>query len=161
MFTIFLELEVDRNVGSKIHGQWVQPEGSVVASGTWIHATSLVDMVLDKNWGHFNVADCWMRWLACRYFPARYNQFPMHARVSQRHQRRPHLLMGAHGGRQGSRRTVASWLVFSMEDRPHCHKYGIHSVQAGAQRAFATRMQITIVDARRAFQAHQSKVGSV
>ena len=79
MFTIFLELEVDRNVGAMVDGQWVQPEGSAVVTGTWVHSTSLVDIAVDKNSGHFNVANCWMRWLACRRFPDRYNSFPLHA----------------------------------------------------------------------------------
>ena len=83
MFTIFLELEVDRNVGSSVHGQWVQPERSVVVTGTWVHATSLVNIMLDKQFGHFNVANCWMRWLACRMFPYRFNNFPLHAYSSR------------------------------------------------------------------------------
>ena len=66
-----------------MNNQWVQPEGSAVVAGTWIHATSLPDITLDKRIGHFNVANCWIRWLACRVRPHLYNNFPLHAYSSK------------------------------------------------------------------------------
>ena len=61
MFTVFLALEVDRNVRTQVNNRWVQPEGSLVVSGTWVHGTSLVDMRLGGIHGHFSVANCWIR----------------------------------------------------------------------------------------------------
>ena len=83
MFTILLELEVDRSAGTQIHGQWVQPEKSAVCAGTWVHGTSLVNVAISKQYGHFTVANCWLRWLACRVYPDRYNPYPLHAYSSR------------------------------------------------------------------------------